>query len=72
MASKVKDKKKKKDKKKDKKKSAAKGDLEMEDLLDYLLTEEFVKALEADGFDIEIVDLDDLDDLDDFDFEDYI
>ena len=62
----------KKDKKKDKKKSAAKGDLEMEDLLDYLLTEEFVKALEADGFDIEIVDLDDLDDLDDFDFEDYI
>lgn len=44
----------------------------MEDLLDYLLTEEFVKALEADGFDIEIVDLDDLDDLDDFDFEDYI
>lgn len=62
-----KDKDKKKDKKK--KKTAAKGDLEMEDLLDFLLTEEFVKALEADGFEIEIVDLDDLDDLD---FDEYI
>lgn len=63
-----KDKKTKKKEKKPKKKAPSKTELEMEDLLDYLFSEDALAALSDQGFEIEIVDLDDIDfdDLEDY------